>query len=94
VADRECRFRKQRSSALPVIRPCAPVALERHGEAGLMKRTIASDATYSVAGNRIASQGTAASWVVGSHCIRGRGAIDAVSRIVELVRGSKPASPC
>ena len=32
-----------------------------HGEAGLLKRTIASDATYSVTGNRIASRGTAAS---------------------------------
>ena len=30
----------------------------------------------------------------GSHCVTGRGAIDAVSRIVELVRGSNPASPC
>ena len=37
----------------------------QHGEAGLLKRTIASDATYSVAGNRIASRGTAASWAKG-----------------------------
>jgi hypothetical protein len=139
VAGRECRFRKQRSSArknasptfvvhchgartrggprgggrLRVLstvafappsivfstgapgrrRPCAHFAQTRggsRGDAGLLKRTIASDATYSLAGNRIASRGTAASWAKGSPCVRGRGAIDAVSRIVELGSRKQP----
>jgi len=38
---------------------------QQRGESGLLERTIASDATYAVAGNRIASRGTAASWAKG-----------------------------
>ena len=48
--------------------PCAlsaPRPGSQHGDAGLLERTIASDATYSVAGNRIDSRGTAASWAKG-----------------------------
>ena len=94
VGDREHRFRKQRIATptrLPRWGPgarCGPP----HGETGLLKRTIASDATYSVPGNRIASRGTARAERRSSHCVRGRRAIDAVSRVVELVRGSDPAS--
>ena len=66
-----------------------------HGEARLLKRTIASDATYSVTDNRIASVGTAELRRQRiSHASSGRRAEDAVDRVVELVRGSNPASPC
>jgi len=59
------RLRLFAPPALPVTHARAYSAsthITQHGEAGLLKRTIASDATYSVAGNRVASVGTAASW--------------------------------
>ena len=56
----------------------------------LILRTIASDATYSVAGNRIISVGTAELRRQRiSHASIGRWAKDAVARVVELVRGSR-----
>jgi len=62
------RLRLFAPPALPVTRArarSAPTHVTEHGEAGLLQRTIASDATYAVAGNRIASRGTAASWAKG-----------------------------
>ena len=90
------RLRLFAPPALPVTRArarSAPTHVTEHGEAGLLQRTIASDATYawpetaSLAGGRLRAGRR------GSHCVRGHGAIDAVSRIVELVRGGNPASP-
>ena len=50
----------------------------------------ASGATYSVADNRIVSVGTAELRRQRiSHASIGRGVIDAVARVVELVRGSR-----
>ena len=57
------------------------------GGARLIRRTIASGATYSVAGNRIASVGTRRGEAQQSSLAsRGHEAIDAVARAVELVR--------
>jgi len=54
----------------------------------------ASAAMYSVADNRIASVGPAELRRQRiSHASSGRRAKDAVDRVVELVRGSNPASP-
>jgi hypothetical protein len=51
---------------------------------------LASDATYSVTDNRIASVGTAEPRRKRiSHASFGHGAKDAVDRVVELVRGSR-----
>ncbi len=48
----------------------------------------ASDAHQCAAGNRIVSGGTARPGRSVSHCVRGLEAIDAVARVVELVRGT------
>jgi len=57
------------------------------GGTRLLRRTIASGATYSVAGNRIASRGTRRDEAQRSSLAsRGQEAIDAVARAVELVR--------
>ena len=52
----------------------------------------ASDANQCAAGNCIVSVGTARPGRSVSHCVRGLGAIDAVARVVELVRGSRCGS--
>ncbi len=52
----------------------------------------ASDAHQRAAGNRIVSRGTARPGRSVSHCVRGLEAIDAVARVVELVRGSRCGS--
>jgi len=60
------------------------------GGTRLIRRTIASGATYSAAGNRIASVGTRRVEGSGARIAwLGRSAIDAVARAVELVCRSR-----
>src|SRR6187200_1400204 len=76
------------------LRTQSPLPFIQAGEAGLLKRTIASNATYSVPGN--ASEGVRSAWPVrrqDSSTVGDTSPGDAFPALSSLVRGSKPASP-